>query len=220
MTDFISGACVGITQTLVGHPFDTTVVLIQNKKKWFPLPIKKYYRGWRFPLVSASVFNFTVFPVYERSLEYTNSKIISGGMAGFCATPLLYFFEVGKILQQTNQPLKISSFTKSKGFTSLLFRETIACSIYFSSYHYIKEKNDNPLIAGGLAGLINWGITYPLDVVKSRQIAQNISIKQALSQKNFYKGFSICATRAVIVNALNFWTYETVKKYINSKTES
>ena len=87
-------------------------------------------------------------------------------------------------------------------------------SIYFGTYFNLKEKNFNPLIAGGLAGLANWTVTYPLDVIRSRQIAQNIPMKQAIKQKQLWKGFSICATRAVIVNAANFWVYETVKKYL------
>ena len=61
MSDFIAGGCVGLAQVSIGHPFDTTMVLIQNNKKWMGIPFKNYYKGWRFPLVSASLFNFTVF---------------------------------------------------------------------------------------------------------------------------------------------------------------
>ena len=219
MSDFIAGGCVGLAQVSIGHPFDTTMVLIQNNKKWVGIPFKNYYKGWRFPLVSASLFNFTVFPVYERSLKYTNNSIISGAIAGFCATPILFGFEIGKILQQTHQPLNLKAFTKSKGFYSLLSRETLACSAYFSMYNYAKDQGNGPLIAGGMAGLGNWTLTYPLDVIKSRQIAQNISVKTALKQGKLYKGFSVCAVRAVLVNAINFWTYETVKNYLDSKID-
>ena len=31
MSDFIAAACVGIAQVSVGHPFETTLTLIQNK---------------------------------------------------------------------------------------------------------------------------------------------------------------------------------------------
>ena len=177
MSDFIAGACVGLTQVSIGHPFDTAMVLMQNNKKWFGLPFKNYYRGWRFPLVSATLFNCTVFPCYERSLKYTDNKVLSGAIAGMCIAPILYGFEIGK----------------DKGF--------------------------HPLIAGGMAGLANWGLTYPLDVIKSRQIAQGVSIKEALKLGNLYKGFSVCGTRAVLVNAANFWMYETVKEYLNPEND-
>jgi len=29
---------------------------------------------------------------------------------------------------------------------------------------------------------------------------------------NLWKGYSLCAVRAVLVNAINFWVYENVKK--------
>ena len=57
MKDIIASIClqVGNGQIAIGHPFDTTLVLIQNKKKWIGLPIRDYYRGWRFPLTNSLV---------------------------------------------------------------------------------------------------------------------------------------------------------------------
>ena len=40
------------------------------------------------------------------------------------------------------------------------------------------------MISGGIAGLVNWTTTYPIDVIHARQIAQHISIKQAIKQFN------------------------------------
>ena len=65
MTDFISAFCVGFAEISVGHPFDTVKVLIQNNKSWRGLTFKDYYRGWKFPMTTAILFNCTVFPVYE-----------------------------------------------------------------------------------------------------------------------------------------------------------
>ena len=53
--------------------------------------------------------------------------------------------------------------------------------------------------------------------MKSRQIAQDLTIKEAIKIGNLWKGYPVCATRAVIVNAVNFWTYETVKKYLDGE---
>ena len=57
MSDLVAGLCAGMAQVSVGHPFDTIKVLIQNNKRWYGLPLKSYYRGWRFPMTSASIFN-------------------------------------------------------------------------------------------------------------------------------------------------------------------
>jgi hypothetical protein len=45
-------------------------------------------------------------------------------------------------------------------------------------------------------------------------MAQNLTIKQALTMGNLWRGFPICAARAFIVNAVDFWVYESVKKYL------
>ena len=39
-------------------------------------------------------------------------------------------------------------------------------------------------------------------------------IKQAIKIGNLWKGYSVCATRAVLVNACTFSVYEKVKKLI------
>ena len=40
-----------------------TEILIQNKYNYRSLPLKDYYRGYRFPLISASIFNSVTFPL-------------------------------------------------------------------------------------------------------------------------------------------------------------
>ena len=216
MTDFVAASCVGLAQIGVGHPFDTSLTLIQNKRKWWGLPIKSYYRGWKFPMTSSIVFNATVFPVVERTQQYTGSVFLSGLLAGVCVAPFMYCFEYGKIRKQTQQPVTINGLLNNSGRLAMLSREMVAMSSYFGMYNYMRDNNYHVLLSGGMAGLANWTLTYPIEVVKNRQLAQNISIRQALSQRNIWKGYPICATRAVLVNAVNFWTYETVKNLLEN----
>ena len=96
MSDFVAAACVGLAQVSVGHPFETTLTLIQNNKKWKKLPIKDYYRGWRFPLCSAIGFNMTVFPIVERSMSFTNSYLLSGMLSGSLCGSLCFLHGTGK----------------------------------------------------------------------------------------------------------------------------
>ncbi len=216
MADFVAASCVGLAQIGVGHPFDTSLTLIQNKRKWWGLPIKNYYRGWRFPMTSSIAFNATVFPVVERTQRYTGSVFLSGLLAGVCVAPFMYCFEYGKIKQQTGQRVTINGLLNNSGRIAMLSREMVAMSSYFGMYNYMRDNNYHVLLSGGMAGLANWTLTYPIEVVKNRQLAQNISIRQALSQRAIWKGYPICATRAVLVNAANFWTYETVKNLLEN----
>lgn len=213
MTDIIVGGVVGISQVLIGHPFDTAKVLIQNKRKWFGLPFSLYYKGWRYPVVSSTLSNCTVFPVYERSLWYTNNIYLSGLISGIISTPLIYMLDVGKTREQTLQPIKLNHFWITYGKWSTLYRESLASCLYFGTYFGVRDKY-HPLVSGGLSGLVTWTATYPIDVIRNRQLAQNITMYKAFKQGDLWKGYSVCAIRAIIVNATSFWVYELAKKYI------
>ena len=89
MLDCIAGGIVGLVQIIMGHPLDTIKVLIQNKQKWKKLPLKKYYSGCKYPFISSFIFNATVFPVYERTLDHTNSHYLSGVLGGVIISPVM-----------------------------------------------------------------------------------------------------------------------------------
>jgi hypothetical protein len=218
MSDIISAFGVGISETIIGHPFNTAKVLVQNNKKWYGLPLKQYYRGVRYPLMSGTFFNMMVFPIKERTYQYTNSYFLSGILAGIIVTPQIYFIDTFTIKRQTNQPVSLSMFKGAKGFQMTMTREMLALSLYFGTYHWMRDDlKYNSLIAGGAAGLSNWTASYPLDVIRSRQIAQRITIKEAIKMGNFWKGFPIAASRSVIVNAMSFTVFERLKNYIDGK---
>ena len=216
MTDFISALVAGFTQVGVGHPFDTVKVLLQNGKSIKKLKIRDYYRGSKYPLVSSLIFNSVVFPVYERSEKYTKSIFLSGMLSGFVVAPIIFSFDVGKIKNQTLNKLTYYDYFFTKGRLANYGREMIGIGMYFTSYSYFKKKDLHPLISGGLAGLCNWTASYPLDVIKSRQIANDIGIKEAINMGNLWKGYHICALRALIVNACIFYSYETTKKFLDN----
>ena len=100
------------------------------------------------------------------------------------------------------------------GYWSTTARETLAMTVYFGTYKSLRKEEYNPMISGAAAGLVNWTATYPIDVIHARQIAQHISIKQAIKQGNLWRGFPVCATRAILVNGATFSVYEKVKKLI------
>ena len=216
MTDIISAFGVGISETLIGHPLNTAKILIQNKKKWYGLPLRHYYRGIRYPLASGTIVNMMVFPIKERTYKYTNNYFLSGVLAGIIVTPQIYFIDTFTIKKQTNQSVSMSMFKGSKGFQTTMAREMLALSLYFGTYHWMRDDLQyNSLIAGGTAGLTNWTASYPLDVIRSRQIAQRITIKEAIKMGNFWGGYPIAAGRSVIVNAISFTVFERLKNYFD-----
>ena len=215
MKYLIPPLAIALTEVSVGHPFDTAKVLVQNKKPWLGLPFCHYYRGWKFPLFCSSIFNCTVFPMYDYSIKYTNNFWLSGTLSGIIVSPMIFALDTFKIKKQINKPISLDLLKPMHGIWSTIGRETLAMTVHFGVYNTLKYEGYSPMVSGGTAGLMNWTITYPIDVVRARQIAQHISIKDAINMGNLWKGFPICATRAILVNSCTFSAYEKVKKILS-----
>ena len=210
--DVAAACCVGISETLSGFPFLTAKVLLQNKQKWFGHPLRRYYKGVKYPLCSSVAFNTLVFPLEYRSYKYTQSHFLSGMLAGVLVTPQIYFIDTYTIRSQTNQRVGLHMFKGSKGFGITMGRESIALGTYFHTYNMFKDTTGS-FIAGGLAGLANWTLTFPLDTIRSRQIAQRCTIREALRMGRLWRGYGLAATRAVWVNSISFTVFEKVKNF-------
>ena len=164
-------------------------------------------------LKNAIITNGMVFPIHTYSLSYTNNSFISGAFAGISVSPIVYMFRFNKIFQQVNKPFNIQTFInyKGRGYIPTMLRESVGYSMYFGSYSYLKEQNIPTFIAGGIAGLCNWGASFPFDTIMSRQIAQNINVLKAIQWGSLYRGYGICLIRSVCVNSFNFLVYENIK---------
>ena len=54
MNDYVYGAISGIFQTIIGHPFDTNKVLIQNGKR-MSLKYRPLMAGINYPLATSAL---------------------------------------------------------------------------------------------------------------------------------------------------------------------
>lgn len=123
------------------------------------------------------------------------------------------------------------------GFGATITREIPAFMCYFGSYDmFLKIQNYHPsdengilkvLMAGGFAGVCSWILTYPVDIVKSKQQA-DISgefssafdcIRKTQSRegiRGFYRGISTTLVRAFPVNAVTFGAVEASMQLLSS----
>lgn len=210
MSEFAGSICVGLNQTLIGLPFDTIKVWLQNKE---PIKNKNFmslYRGWKPELLNSLISNNIVFPIHAYTLKYTKNSFLSGFLGGVLATPFIFSFKTFKIKNQMKQKVNFKTLLNFQGYTSTMLRESTGMAMYFGMYNYFKSKDYPIAIAGGLGGLFNWGCSYPFDIILSRQIAQNISFKEAVKQRNLFKGYGVCLLRSIIVNASSFFIFEKV----------
>jgi len=227
MTEFAAGCMSGLAQNIVGHPLDTIKVMIQNNKEIklkspYNVFSKKYYKGFIYPTtlsVLLNGFSFQINYILKRFVNVESkdknnnikNHFINGFYTGLITSPIVYLFEVGKVKKQMKKELKIKSFYTTPGLIMTICRESIAMSSYFGSYYTLTDNKYSPLFAGGVAGLVNWTLTYQIDVIKNRQMSYNINIRDAIKMGNLWNGYGICAIRGIIVNSVSFYVYENTK---------
>jgi len=219
MQEYILGNIFGITQVLIGHPFDTLKTNIQNSTntRIFLKNPRLLYRGIKYPLLMNSIGTSFLFGNYDYFYRQTNSNMFSGVLTGFISAIALTPFDYRKILQQTqnvNNHFRINQINKYySGFNYTLLREVISIPIYFYTYEYlIQDRGVNPFFAGGIAGINSWLFTYPLDTLKTRrQLYQTKSIIELTKMGNLFNGLGITLVRAFIVNSTSFYIYDLIK---------
>ena len=206
MNEYVAGAVSGICQTIVGHPFDTLKV-IQQTNKSYKLNPRVLFAGIKYPLLSHSFICSFQFGIYEHyRMNYNN--FIAGFISGFITSPIVFLWDIGKIKNQTNQTFNLTKIPKQQGLPITIARDSLALGIYFYSFDKCKEYKLSPFFAGGIAGATNWTITYPLDVIRSRQIANNSYFLTEIKKKNFWKGYNMCLIRAMVVNSVGLSVYD------------
>tara|TARA_B100000161_G_C33531129_1_gene406073 strand:+ start:351 stop:1037 length:687 start_codon:yes stop_codon:yes gene_type:complete len=217
MKEFYSGLMVGLVQTGIGHPLDTIKTNFQNKTK-LNLSKKRFqtlYRGVKYPMLASVLTNGCLFYSNKYFFDKFKNHYYSGFVTGIICTPLINGFEAMKVQHQINEK---SMIYKNKlkilrlGLSTTLLRESIAGSLYFGTYNYLR-KNYNSFISGSLAGVSSWLFTYPIDVIKTRiQSGDSKNWNQAILKGGLWNGLTICLIRSFIVNGSSFYLYD----YINN----
>lgn len=117
-----------------------------------------------------------------------------------------------------------------------LLRESIGSALYFLTYEAVmrsfvapgQKAADAPLavslLAGGLAGVGYWGLTYPIDYMKTLMQVDDLENRKyhgmidcfrqnkKFGWKSFFTGYGVTMIRSVPVNAGGFFTFELVMR--------
>lgn len=211
MNEYQAGAISGLMQNIVGHPFDTAKVYVQNNKSFKMLKPLQYYRGFIYPTVFSIASNGIIFPINKYIYDIVNNNYISGFITGLAVTPVCYGFDLFKVKRQIPGSIPKRLY----GVGSTAGRESIGFSFWLGTYFTLTDDyNYDAFISGGIAGLVAWTFSYPIDVIKNRQMARNIDFKTALKEGKLWKGYNLCAIRAVVVNSVGFKTYDYCKNEI------
>lgn len=188
------------------------------------------------------------------------SVAFGGFIAGAVQSTIISPVELVKIRLQlhskghlTESPKCPSKVTKStwkreglrgiyRGFVITVLRDAPSHAVYFLTYEYSREQLHpgcrrsgqeslgTMLTAGGIAGVVSWIGSYPLDVIKTRLQAQTPSsmrykgmldcIRKSIREEGhlvLWKGIGTTLGRAFIVNGAVFTAYEVAMRGLTNK---
>ncbi|XP_066566127.1 mitochondrial carnitine/acylcarnitine carrier protein [Amia ocellicauda] len=186
----------------------------------------------------------------------TYPQIYAAGMlSGICTTVIVAPGERIKCLLQVQSTSGLRKYSgpvdcavqlyKQQGIRSVykgtvltLMRDVPSTGVYFMSYELLKntltptgqsvDELSIPriLFAGGMAGICNWAVAIPADVLKSitqtapegkysgfRDVLRELVREEGL--RSLYKGFSAVMLRAFPANAACFLGFEVSLKFLN-----
>lgn len=209
MDGYVGGFMSGIAQTLIGHPLDTLKTWSQNTNL-VNQPRRTFLNMWRgiqYPMVQLPIVCSVSFGLYENIYKATNDRITAGMMSGLIRTVIISPLEYYKInLQQQIKPVWRESY---KNMSVVALKEMPSATVYYTTYHYLKEKEYPILLSGSIAGVSSWFSIYPLDTIKTRlQSGLAKSVREAIRQRNLWSGLHLCLGRAFITNGIGFYVYE------------
>uniref|UniRef100_A0A3B5L124 Solute carrier family 25 member 20 n=1 Tax=Xiphophorus couchianus TaxID=32473 RepID=A0A3B5L124_9TELE len=212
MKNFFAGGFGGVCLVFAGHPLDTIKVRLQTQPK--PKPGESLlYAG------TLDCFKKTL----AKEIQASSGKVKYAG-------PM-------DCVKQLYKESGIRGIYKGTALT--LMRDVPASGMYFMSYEWLKNlltpagKSHNELsipsvlFAGGMAGIFNWAVAIPPDVLKSRfqtapegkypngfrDVLRELVREEGIG--SLYKGFNAVMLRAFPANAACFLGFELAMKFLN-----
>lgn len=206
VSEFIAGFASGTIQTIVGHPLDTLKVWKQNKVAPDP---RSVFSGIKYPLATGTFVTGIQFASYNWLNKYTDSDVLCGGFSGLFTG--ICFAPIDKYKIQSQLGISNAKF----GVLPCLLREVPSGAIYFGSYSFMRDKQYSVLSSGAIAGASSWFLTYPFDIIKTQVQSGEYSTKIAIQkmmrrETRLTNGLGYCLTRAMIVNSIGFYVYESL----------
>lgn len=211
MIDSGTGLVIGISQTVVGYPFDTLKIYAQ---RGLPFKYNNLYAGAKYQFAIAAINSSACYLAFDEVYNHTNNSVLAGITAGITSGIIINPLEIYKLNHQVGSYIR-PSLALASGLKFTVSREVIAYTTYFTTYMKLKEYwPDNIMINGGLAGCASWCLSYPFDTIKTHHQTNNstATFSELWKQGLLFRGFGICMARAFIVNAINFYIYETLHK--------
>ncbi|XP_069501566.1 mitochondrial carnitine/acylcarnitine carrier protein-like isoform X2 [Ambystoma mexicanum] len=253
--NFFAGGAGGICLILAGQPLDT-IKGLRGLYKGLGAPLTGVTPIMAVTFFGFGLGKKLQLKGPDYDDQLTPPQVFMAGMlAGLLSTAILAPVERIKCLLQVQVHSPVLKYTGSldcaqqlytehgirgvyKGTLLTLMRDVPATGMYFMTYEWLKNvltpegksvsdlSVPRILLAGGLAGVCNWAVAIPVDVLKSRfQIAPEGRysgfldvLREVLREegpRGLYKGFTAAMLRAFPANAACFFGFEVSLTFLN-----
>uniref|UniRef100_A0A8V0ZEI5 Solute carrier family 25 member 20 n=1 Tax=Gallus gallus TaxID=9031 RepID=A0A8V0ZEI5_CHICK len=201
--NFFAGGFGGVCLVFVGHPLDTIKVRLQTQPR--PQPGQP--------------------PLYSGTFDCFRKTLTGEISSAVCS------WHVVRSVHNSNHG--------SRRENQVPFTDVPASGMYFMTYEWLKNvltpegksvsdlSVPRILFAGGLAGIFNWAVAIPPDVLKSRfqtappgkypngfrDVLRELIREEGVA--SLYKGFTAVMIRAFPANAACFLGFEVAMKFLN-----
>jgi solute carrier family 25 carnitine/acylcarnitine transporter 20/29 len=240
---FLCGLGYGLTNVIVGQPFDT----IKTRQQTLPGAstlkfvrdegLRGLYRGGGSIIVGGAMMRSAQFGIYGSVLSLlrgrgdTSSAKVLGVIdpnivvAGFCGGISRGIiegpFEYIKVRRQVDKPWYVSEMLSGMGAT--VFRNAFLFSsfvIYIDISRQVVPGGFSPFVEGAVCSNLAWLTIWPLDVVKSQLQSGNYTgksftylLSDVIRTGKFFNGIVPGLVRSSIANGCSMVVYRKVQDW-------
>ncbi|KAJ1457812.1 mitochondrial carrier domain-containing protein [Pelagophyceae sp. CCMP2097] len=238
----VAGTAGGAAAVFVAHPFDSIKVRLQSGATTGLF--RSLFAGVAAPLATVTPvwsFSYCAYAASQRSLEEAPLLVrdaVCGALCGVVIAAATCSSDVVKVHAQNQRTGALSAardLYRAHGAKMLLHGSGPTAlhlgtsqAIFFVVYEHLLRRwapagagglDWRPAVAGGVAGVLEWTICLPLDVVKTRHMlgplgaSYESTVRTVFAEagwRGFYRGYLPVLLRAVPVNTSAFFIIEMV----------
>jgi len=130
MKEYLFGNLFGISQVIIGHPFDTIKTNMQNSNIQNFKDIQKYiknpktlYRGISYPLLMNCIGTSFLFGNYNYFYKETDNRLVAGILSGMISAVILTPFDYKKIQLQTSTNIIQNTATQATIIEKYIYKD-------------------------------------------------------------------------------------------------